>query len=86
MLADLLSAATLSGGLLERDPGGTEERCSSAWVVLGCPFPAHVPVGPRLAAAAVLPPGPPRWKEERLALPASRARAAWWIRLAESPE
>lgn len=58
----------------------------SVWVAQPLPFPAQTPVGPRLAAAALLSPGPPRWTEERLALPASGARPAWWIRLAERPE
>lgn len=54
---------------------------------LPLPFSAHPPVGPGLAAAAACSPtpGPPRWKEGRLTLPASPARAVWWIRLADRP-
>lgn len=74
---------------MERDLRATEERGSpaSAWVV-PLPFSAHLPVGPQLAAAAILPfpQGPPDGKEERLALLASRARAVRWIRLAERSE
>lgn len=55
--------------------------------MLPLPFSAHLPVGPGLAAAAACSPtpGPPRWKEGRLTLPASPARAVWWIRLADRP-
>ena len=85
---DSLFAGALSFGV---DGKGSErnrgEGLLSAWVV-PLPFSAHLPVGPQLAAAAILPfpQGPPDGKEERLALLASRARAVRWIRLAERSE
>lgn len=80
---DLLSAGVWSWGLTgiwdqrrSDAPGGAAAALfclSSCWPSAGscCRVPS---------------PGPPRWKEERLALPASCARAVWWIRLADRPE
>jgi hypothetical protein len=69
-LPDILSAAAASSGA---DGEGSwrnrGEMLVSAWVVPSLPVPADPPFGPRLAAAALLPLGSPRWEGGKISSP-----------------